>query len=151
MFEAVNNTIASLSNVTVKAIIPSRRENYYVSVSSSRQSQLSSCFSNNSRSTAKMALKILSECCEKRLLLIYTIIHFYLICLFLIAITSAQECFDDGNEFCVSQDDILSVDLLPGSFLFSDQYQNETISKTMANETVDGSFDKALNQMGYHR
>lgn len=32
MFETVSNTIASLSNVTVKAIIPSRRENYYVSV-----------------------------------------------------------------------------------------------------------------------
>lgn len=147
MFETVSKTIASLSNVTVKAIIPSRRENYYMSVSSSRQSQ-SSCFSNNSRGTTKMALKILSECCEKR---IYTIIHFYLICLFLIAIISAQECFDDGNEFCINQDDILSVDLLPGSFLFSDQYQNETVSKTVANETVDGSFDGALNQMGYHR
>ncbi|XP_011260445.2 uncharacterized protein LOC105253829 isoform X2 [Camponotus floridanus] len=34
---------------------------------------------------------------------------------------------------------------------YIDQYQNETISKTMANETVDGSFDKALNQMDYHR
>lgn len=149
MLETVNNTIADLSNVTVKAIIPSRRENYYVSVSSSRQSQLSSCFSNNSRGTTEMALKILSECYKKRLLRIYTIIHFFVICFFLIAI-SAQECFDDGNEFCINQDDILSVDLLPGSFLFNDQYQNNNVSKTVVNET-DGSFDKALNQMDYHR
>ncbi|KAL6434091.1 hypothetical protein ACFW04_005914 [Cataglyphis niger] len=96
-----------------------------------------------------MALKILLECREKRLLRIYTVIYFLAMCFFLIAI-SAQECFDDGNEFCINQDDILSVDLLPGSFLFSDQYQNN-ISKTVTNETVDGSFDKALNQMDYHR
>lgn len=148
MLKTVNKT-NSKSNVTVKAIIPSRRENYYMSVSSSRQSQLSSCFNSTSRGTAKMALKILLECREKRLLRIYTVIYFFAMCFFLIAI-SAQECFDDGNEFCINQDDILSVDLLPGSFLFSDQYQNN-ISKTVTNETVDGSFDKALNQMDYHR
>lgn len=150
MPETVNQTVAHLGNITVKAIIPSRRENYYVSVSSSRQSQLFSCFSNNSRGTTKMALKILSEHCEKRLLRIYTIIHFFVICFFLIVIL-AQECFDDGNEFCINQEDILSVDLLPGSFLFNDQYQNNNISKSVANETVDGSFNKALNQMDYHR
>ncbi|XP_035728008.1 uncharacterized protein LOC118444144 [Vespa mandarinia] len=62
----------------------------------------------------------------------------------------AEECFDDGNEFCIDQDDILSVDLLPGSFLFADSYQNKSNSK-VEKETVDGTFDKALNEMDYHR
>ncbi|KAK2588626.1 hypothetical protein KPH14_006394 [Odynerus spinipes] len=64
---------------------------------------------------------------------------------------SGEECFDDGNEFCIDQDDILSVDLLPGSFLFADQYQSKNNSKIGEKETVDGTFDKALGEMGYHR
>lgn len=63
---------------------------------------------------------------------------------------SAEECFDDGNEFCIDQDDILSVDLLPGSFLFADSYRNDSNSK-VDKEIVDGTFDKALNEMDYHR
>lgn len=79
----------------------------------------------------------------------YEIIYLFEI-LFIICTISAQECFDDGNEFYVNQNDILSVDLLPGSFLFNDQYKS-SVPKTVANETVDGSFDSALNEMEYHR
>ncbi|KAG7190974.1 hypothetical protein KM043_007023 [Ampulex compressa] len=64
---------------------------------------------------------------------------------------SGEECFDDGNEFCIDEDDILSVDLLPGSFLFSDQRQAKNASKILTNETMDGSFYKALNAMEFHR
>jgi len=86
---------------------------------------------------------------ERDSLRIYKIICLFKI-FFVICTISAQECFDDGSEFCINQDDILSVDLLPGSFLFNDQYKNN-VPKTVVNETVDGSFDKALNEMKYHR
>lgn len=96
-----------------------------------------------------MALKISSEHCEKCSPRIYAIIHLAIFSI--IRTVSAQECFDDGNEFCINQDDILSVDLLPGSFLFNDQIQNDNVSKLMENKTIDGSFDRALNEMDYHR
>jgi len=86
---------------------------------------------------------------EKRLLRAYKIIYTLEI-FFIICTVSAQECYYDGNEFCIDQNDILSVDLLPGSFLFSDQYKNN-VPKTVINETIDGSFDRALNEMEYHR
>jgi len=66
-----------------------------------------------------------------------------------ISATSAQECFDDGNEFCIDKNDLLSADLLPDSFLFSDR-AIDNASKA-EDEIVDGSFDKALNEMDYHR
>lgn len=99
--------------------------------------------------TAGMALKISSKQSEKYSLRIHAIIHFAIFSV--IRTVSTQECFDDGNEFCIDQDDILSVDLLPGSFLFNDQNQNDSVSKSTENETIDGSFDKALNEMDYHR
>ncbi|XP_066582224.1 uncharacterized protein [Prorops nasuta] len=63
----------------------------------------------------------------------------------------SQECFDDGNEFCINQDDILSIDLLPGSFLFLDQYENISKSRTDEEEIADGSFVKAMEEMYFHR
>lgn len=81
----------------------------------------------------------------------YVIMYFLAILLAIRAI-SAQECFDDGNEFCINQDDILSIDLLPGTFLFTDQNGNTSdANKPLTNESVDGSFDRALNEMDYHR
>ncbi|CAL7937454.1 unnamed protein product [Xylocopa violacea] len=64
---------------------------------------------------------------------------------------SAQKCFDDGNEFCVNEDDILSVDLLPGSFLFADQEAIDNATRSSVNNVVDGSIYNALNEMEYHR
>ncbi|XP_028050783.1 uncharacterized protein LOC105830334 [Monomorium pharaonis] len=93
-----------------------------------------------------MALENLLKRDEKSLQT-YRIIYLFEI-LFVICTVLAQECFDDGNEFCIDQNDILSVDLLPGSFLFNDQ---KNVPKTMLNETVDGSFNKALYEMEYHR
>lgn len=72
--------------------------------------------------------------------------------LFNVATVLGQECYDDGNEFCIDQNDILSVDLLPGSFLFFDQYRNDNKSKVVNNSILlDGSYETALNQMNYHR
>lgn len=76
----------------------------------------------------------------------------FLAILFVICTISAQECFDDGNEFCINQDDILSIDLLPGTFLFADQDGNTSnTNKPVTNKNVDGSFERALNEMDYHR
>lgn len=113
------------------------------------QSQSSPCFSDISRGTTRMALENLSKRDEKYSLRTYKIIYFFEL-FFVICTISAQECFDDGNEFCINQEDILSADLLPGSFLFNDQYKN-SVSKTVANKTVDGSFVSALHKMDYHR
>ncbi|KAI4498359.1 hypothetical protein M0802_006538 [Mischocyttarus mexicanus] len=77
------------------------------------------------------------------------LILFYSFCL-LYFYVNAKECYDDGNEFCIDQNDILSVDLLPGSFLFADQFRYDNISKSK-NKIFDGTFDKALNEMDYHR
>ncbi|XP_077271084.1 uncharacterized protein LOC143902229 [Temnothorax americanus] len=106
-------------------------------------------FSDNSRGTIGMALENLSEYGEKSSLRTYEIMYLFEI-FFVICTISAQECFDDGNEFCINQNDILSADLLPGSFLFDDQYEN-SVPKTVAIETVDGSFVSALNEMEFHR
>lgn len=76
--------------------------------------------------------------------IIYLFTFFYLI-----NIISAQECFDDGNKFCIDKNDLLSVNLLPGSLFINDQTNNA--SKTTINAIIDGSFDKALNEMDYHR
>lgn len=65
--------------------------------------------------------------------------------------TSAQRCFDDGNEFCIDENDILSVDLLPGSFLFADQQVSDNRTKGSEDAMVDGSIDNALSEMEYHR
>lgn len=65
--------------------------------------------------------------------------------------TSAQKCFDDGNEFCIDENDILSVDLLPGSFLFADQQVSDNRTKGSEDAMVDGSIDNALSEMEYHR
>lgn len=97
-----------------------------------------------------MALKNLTKRGEKCSLRICEIIHFFEI-FSVICTISAQECFYDGNEFCINQNDILAADLLPGSFLFSDQYKKSVPTKVVANETMDGSFDNALNEMEYHR
>lgn len=94
-----------------------------------------------------MALKNLTKRGEKCSLRTCEIIHLFSV----ICTISAQGCFYDGNEFCINQNDILSADLLPGSFLFNDQYKNSVPIKIVANETVDGSFDSALNEMEYHR
>ncbi|CAK9824190.1 hypothetical protein ANTRET_LOCUS2398 [Anthophora retusa] len=63
----------------------------------------------------------------------------------------AQNCFDDGTEFCIDENDILSVDLLPGSFLFADEQTISNATKIPENEVTDGSIVNALNEMEYHR
>ena len=78
----------------------------------------------------------------------------HLILLALATSTLGQECYDDGNEFCIDQADILSVDLLPGSFLLMNQQfaAAENASRTSSNDVlVDGSFFRALDEMDYHR
>ncbi|CAB0036034.1 unnamed protein product [Trichogramma brassicae] len=67
-----------------------------------------------------------------------------------------QECYDDGNEFCIDQNDILSVDLLPGSFIMMDQFYSQNKSRSSSEggddkEDVDGSFVTAFDGMNYHR
>lgn len=62
----------------------------------------------------------------------------------------ARECFDDGNEFCIDRDDILSVDLLPGSFLFKEPGKNLSLPGTEGDENF-GSMGKALDEMDFHR
>lgn len=77
---------------------------------------------------------------------------YFIVIIFAISTITAQECFDDGNEFCIDQNDILSVDLLPGSFLFADQHQNDNTSNVTVQEDIaDGSFNQALDEMDYHR
>ncbi|XP_029056440.1 uncharacterized protein LOC114883133 [Osmia bicornis bicornis] len=61
-----------------------------------------------------------------------------------------QQCIDDGNEFCLDENDILSVDLLPGTFLFADQ-MNKNATRNPEEEMVDGSIHNALSKMEYHR
>lgn len=86
------------------------------------------------------------------MLILRITIMYFLAILFVICSISAQECFDDGNEFCINEDDILSIDLLPGTFLFTDQNGNASnTNQSVTNESVDGSFNRALNEMGYHR
>ena len=76
----------------------------------------------------------------------------FLFCfLFIIKSVYSQECYDDGNEFCIEQDDILSVDLLPGSFILMDQNLSTIESRSSKDVLVDGSFVKALDEMEYHR
>lgn len=77
----------------------------------------------------------------------------FLVCFLpIIRVNSAQACFDDGNEFCIDENDILSVDLLPGSFLFADQETSSSnATKNIEDKIVDGSIQNALTEMEYHR
>lgn len=86
------------------------------------------------------------------------LVLFALLCGSREARAEAQECYDDGSEFCIDRDDILSVDLLPGSFLFMDQQYraNESRANSEAkaagdNVTMDGSFGAAFDGMQFHR
>lgn len=79
-------------------------------------------------------------------------VRFLVVCLLsIIHINSGQECFDDGNEFCIDENDILSVDLLPGSFLFADQETSVNATKSIEDKIVDGSIHDAITEMEYHR
>lgn len=70
----------------------------------------------------------------------------------LIQCLAMDECYFDGNDFCVSQDDILSGDMLPGSFLFVNfDGRNDSVNNVANNLTVDGTYVEALNKMDYHR
>ncbi|XP_076650658.1 uncharacterized protein LOC143357885 [Halictus rubicundus] len=69
----------------------------------------------------------------------------------MVCATLGQQCFDDGNEFCIDENDILSVDLLPGSFLFPDQQTARNTSTVPENKLMDGSINEALNNMEFHR
>lgn len=62
---------------------------------------------------------------------------------------NVQECYDDGAEFCIYQEDILSADLLPDSFILLDQKPDvKTRSTRISN---NGTIDEAFNAMGFHR
>ncbi|KAG9428454.1 hypothetical protein HZU67_09857 [Apis mellifera carnica] len=82
-------------------------------------------------------------------------VRFLVVCFLpniIIRINSAQQCFDDGNEFCIDENDILSVDLLPGSFLFADQETSANATKSeYEDKIVDGSIHDAITEMEYHR
>lgn len=79
-------------------------------------------------------------------------VRFLVICFLpIIRINSAQQCFDDGNEFCIDENDILSVDLLPGSFLFADQETSTNATKSIEDKIVDGTIHDAIIEMEYHR
>ncbi|XP_051156374.1 uncharacterized protein LOC127278614 [Leptopilina boulardi] len=69
----------------------------------------------------------------------------------LISVLLAQVCYDDGSEFCLNENDILSVDLLPGSFILGQPNDIDEKKKIFDNLTVDGSFNTAFGEMGYHR
>lgn len=72
--------------------------------------------------------------------------------LFLVGVVFSNECYDDGSEFCIDENDILSADLLPGSFLLVDQYySNNNVSRSVDKTMTDGSFVKAYDEMEYHR
>lgn len=79
----------------------------------------------------------------------------FVIRLFIIVIIGsfvvAQECYDDGVEFCINPDDILSADLLPDSFLTMEKSSSETISFNSERITSNGTIDEAFNAMGFHR
>ncbi|XP_063989767.1 uncharacterized protein LOC135169029 [Diachasmimorpha longicaudata] len=80
-----------------------------------------------------------------------------MVILFLIIVTivesSGEECYYDGNDFCLSPDDILSFDLLPGTFLLdaSNKTEKNGNEVTLDNVRVDGTYQEALNKMEYHR
>lgn len=79
-------------------------------------------------------------------------VRFLVVCFLpIIRINSAQQCFDDGNEFCIDENDILSVDLLPGSFLFADQETSANATKSIEDKIVDGTIHDAIIEMEYHR
>ena len=80
--------------------------------------------------------------------------NFLFLCVVLcvsVSLIFAQVCYDDGNEFCLDEDDILAVDLLPGSFVIAGESESDGRSKVVDNFTADGSFNKAFDEMGYHR
>jgi hypothetical protein len=63
----------------------------------------------------------------------------------------AHECYDDGNEFCIDRNDILSIDLLPGSFFLMDHHYTDNISRSIDDNVIDGSFVSAFDEMEHHR
>lgn len=72
---------------------------------------------------------------------------------FLIGGINTRECYYDGNDFCVSDEDILSIDLLPGTF-FLDLLNNSkdtSAENKKDNETINGSYEEAFYKMTYHR
>lgn len=75
---------------------------------------------------------------------------FLLIFILIIDSLVAEECYYDGDDFCVNQDDILSVDLLPGTFLLSSLYKNAS-GKSQDEIKVNGTYEAALKEMNYHR
>ncbi|XP_044005096.1 uncharacterized protein LOC122850132 [Aphidius gifuensis] len=72
---------------------------------------------------------------------------------YLFVCVNCDNCYYDGNDFCVSKEDILSVDLLPGTFFFdSFNKSHETIdSNKIDNVTIDGTYEEAFTKMNYHR
>lgn len=76
----------------------------------------------------------------------------FLILLKILESSGEEECYYDGNDFCMRADDILSFDLLPGSFLLAANGNGKTETKIATeNVTVDGTFEEAINKMDYHR
>lgn len=62
------------------------------------------------------------------------------------------DCYYDGNDFCINQDDIMSIDLMPGSILLMDQKTTKASKlDKFDNLTTDGSMDSALGEMDFHR
>lgn len=72
-------------------------------------------------------------------------------CLFVCV--NCDECYYDGNDFCVSKEDILSVDLLPGTFFFDSFNKSHEVvdSNEVGNITIDGTYEEAFTKMNYHR
>ncbi|XP_058795076.1 uncharacterized protein LOC131666435 [Phymastichus coffea] len=69
-----------------------------------------------------------------------------------LTVARSQECYDDGNEFCIDENDILSADLLPGSFLLMDQtYHLQNLSRSTDDNSIDGSPETAFDEMEFHR
>ncbi|XP_034944059.1 uncharacterized protein [Chelonus insularis] len=64
---------------------------------------------------------------------------------------TSEECYYDGDDFCVSQEDILSADLLPGTFFLSDPFKESNKKKARVKVNNNGTFEEALNKMDYHR
>lgn len=87
---------------------------------------------------------------------IYFFSTMYIILLFIIKLIDGSKgqggCYYDGNEFCLNEEDIMSVDLLPGSFLLMDPTaKGEKQLEEFNNVTVDGSIDRAIDEMDFHR
>lgn len=81
------------------------------------------------------------------------LLYLLFVCLVIVVVCS-QECYDDGNEFCIDENDILSADLLPGSFLLMNQqqqYRQANLSRSADDDSIDGSRETAFDEMEFHR